>query len=60
MKGEFVTRIGGSADGAKGCKKYVEGGEMFKRELGFFRWDAREGFTFVEATLLEPDESMSP
>ena len=60
MEGEFVTRISGSANKAKGCEKDVEGGEMFKRELGFFRWDSRECFSFVEATLLEPVESISP
>ena len=60
MEGELVPRIGGGANGAKGGKKYVERGKMVQRELGFLGWDGRKGCAFVEATLLEPIECVSP
>ena len=32
MEGELVPRIGGGANGTKGCKKYVERREMIQGE----------------------------
>ncbi len=60
MERKFVTGIGGSANRAKRGEINVEGGEMFKGELGFFCWDGSECLAFVEAAFLKPVESVSP
>ena len=59
-EGELVSRIVGSANGAKRRDENVESGKVIEGELCFFGWDGGEGSTLIDAALLKPVEGVSP
>ena len=60
MEGEFVTGIGGGANGAKRSEINVESRQMHKGKLSFFCGNGNECHAFVKAAVLEPNEGVPP